>query len=80
VEAEFRWVFQMNSLKRRSLTAEQHLMLEVIADKPLPAISDIDQYTRILAGARLIELTAAGKWRITKLGQAVLERHENWLN
>ena len=55
-------------------------MLELIADKPLTAIPDITQYTSILAAARLIELTPAGKWRVTGLGQAVLERHEHWLH
>ena len=66
--------------KRSSLTAEQYLLLELIADKPLPAIVDIAQYTRILAAARLIDLTPAGKWRITSLGRAVLVRHEGWLH
>ena len=66
--------------KRSTLTAEQYLLLELIADKPLPAIVDIAQYTRILAAARLIDLTPAGKWRITSLGQAVLDRHEHWLH
>jgi hypothetical protein len=63
-----------------ALTAEQHLLLELIADMPLAAMPDIAQYTRTLAAARLIELTPAGKWRITGLGQAVLHRHEHWLH
>jgi hypothetical protein len=66
--------------KRMTLTAEQHLMLELIADGPLAAISEISRYTQILAAARLIELTPAGKWRVTDLGQAVLERHEHWFH
>jgi hypothetical protein len=52
-------------------------MLELIADKPLAAIPEIAQYTLALSAVRLIELTPAGKWRITGLGQAVLERHEH---
>ena len=43
---------------RITLTDEQHLMLELIADKPLPAIPEIARYTGVLAAARLIELTA----------------------
>ena len=42
---------------RIALTDEQHLMLELIADKPLAAIPEIARYTGVLAAARLIELT-----------------------
>ena len=34
---------------RITLTDEQHLMLELIADKPLPAIPEIARYTGVLA-------------------------------
>jgi hypothetical protein len=66
--------------KRNRLTAEQYLLLEVIADRPLPAVPEIAQYASILAAARLVELTPRGKWRITGFGRAVLERHEGWLH
>jgi hypothetical protein len=66
--------------KRTTLTAEQYFLLEIIADKPLPAVSEIAQHTQILAVARLVELTPAGKWRITDLGRALLKRHEYWLH
>ena len=66
--------------KRNRLTAEQYLLLEVIADRPLPAVPEIAQYASILAPARLVELTQRGKWRITGFGRAVLERHEGWLH
>jgi hypothetical protein len=72
------WTSQMSF--QSALTAEQHLLLELIADMPLPAMPDIAQYTRTLAAARLIELTPAGEWCITGLGQAVLDRHEHWLH
>ena len=39
---------------RITLTDEQHLMLELIADKSLPAIPEIARYTGVLAAARLI--------------------------
>jgi hypothetical protein len=66
--------------KRSWLTAEQYLLLEVIADRPLPAVPEIAQYALILAAARLVELTPRGKWRITGFGRAVLDRHEHWLH
>ena len=40
---------------RVTLTDEQHLILELIADKPLPAIPEIARYTSVLAAANLIE-------------------------
>jgi hypothetical protein len=66
--------------KRSTLTAEQYLLLVVIADKPLPAVPEIAQYALILAAARLVELTPRRKWRITRFGRAVLERHEGLMH
>jgi hypothetical protein len=43
--------------RHSTLTAEQYLLLEVIADRPLPAVPEIAQYALILAAARLVELT-----------------------
>jgi len=65
--------------KRATLTTEQYFLLEIIADQPLPAVSEIAQHTQILAVAQLVEMTA-GKWRITDLGRALLKRHEYWLH
>ena len=67
-------------VERSTLTEEQHLMLELIADHPLPAISEIARETLALAAVRLIELNPAGKWQVTTLGEAVLERHHHWLH
>ena len=58
---------------RVTLTDEQHLMLELIADEPLPAIPEIARYTNVLAAARLIELTLESRWTVTRRGEAMLE-------
>ena len=50
---------------RVTITDEMHLMFELIADKPLPAIPEIARYTSVLAAARLIELTAESRWILT---------------
>jgi hypothetical protein len=55
-----------------TLTDEQHLMLELIADHPLPAIPEIARYTSVLAAARLIQLTADKRWKVTRYGEAML--------
>ena len=65
---------------RNTLTDEQHLMLELIADKPLPAIPEIARYTSILAAARLIELTADCRWTLTRRGEAMLEPRGYWVH
>jgi hypothetical protein len=65
--------------RHSTLTAEQYLLLEVIADRPLPAVPEIAQYALILAAARLVELTPRGKLRITGFGRGVLDRDEHWL-
>jgi hypothetical protein len=70
----------VESSKRSSLTAEQYLLLEVIAERPLPAVPEIAQYALILAAARLVELTPRRKWRITRFGRAVLERHQGLMH
>ena len=58
--------------RRVTLTDEQHLMFELIADKPLPAIPEIARYTNVLAAARLIELSES-RWTVTRRGEAMLE-------
>jgi len=65
---------------RVTRTDEQHLMLELIADKPLPAIPEIARYTSVLAAARLIELTAANQWTLTRRGEAMLEPRGYWVH
>jgi hypothetical protein len=63
-----------------TLTDEQHLMLELIADKPLPAIPGIARYTSILAAGRLIEFTAECRWKLTRRGEAMLEPRRYWVH
>jgi hypothetical protein len=58
---------------RVTLTDEQHLMLELIADKQLPAIPEIARYASVLAAARLIEFTVESRWTLTRRGEAMLE-------
>jgi hypothetical protein len=65
---------------RVTLTDEQHLMLELIADKPLPAIPELARYTSALAAARLIELTAESRWILTRRGEAMLEPRGYWVH
>ena len=65
---------------RVTLTNEHHLMLELIADKPLPAIPEIARYTSVLAAARLIELTAESRWTLSHRGKAMLEPRGYWVH
>ena len=63
---------------RVTLTDDQHLMLELIADKPVPATPEIDRYTNVLASARLIELTPDAKWQV--IGKAMMEPRGYWVH
>ena len=65
---------------RVTLTDDQHLMLELIADNPIPATPELARYTTVLAAARLIELTAEAHWRVTQLGEAMLEPRGYWVH
>ena len=65
---------------RITLTDEQHLMLELIADKPLLAIPENARYTSVLAAARLIELTPESRWILTHRGKAMLEPRGYWVH
>jgi hypothetical protein len=56
------------------LTDHQQLMLEQIADRPVPAIPEIERYTAPLEATKLITLADEVEWRITQLGEAMLER------
>jgi hypothetical protein len=58
------------------LTQEQHLLLELIADRPVPAIAELQRHTAALAATKLIALTGDIEWQITLLGKAMLERME----
>jgi hypothetical protein len=65
---------------RATLSDDQFLMLELIADKPMAALPEIARYTNPLAAARLIELTADAKWQLTQLGKAMMEpRTSYWV-
>ena len=59
------------------LTHEQYLMLELIADRPVPAIPELQRHTTQLATAKLIALTSDVQWQITQLGKAMLERMQH---
>jgi len=62
-----------------ALTNEQLVILELIADRPVPAIPEIQRYTAPLAANKLITLTGEVEWQITLLGKAMLERMEHRL-
>jgi hypothetical protein len=68
------------SVERSTLTEDQHLTLELIADDSLPATAEIVRDMLALMAFRLIEMTPAGKWQVTRLGEAVLQRHDHWLH
>jgi hypothetical protein len=63
-----------------TLTEDQHLTLELIANDSLPATSEIVRDMLALMAFRLIEMTPAGKWQVTRFGEAVLQRHDQWLH
>ena len=68
---------------RVTLTDEQQLMLELISERSLPAIPEIARYTSALSNARLIELTADKRWKLTHRGEAMLEpmgAHGYWVH
>jgi hypothetical protein len=56
------------------LTDHQHLMLELIAERPVPATPEMKRYTAPLEATKLLELMDEAEWRITQLGEAMLER------
>ena len=56
------------------LTDHQHLMLELIAERPVPATPEMKRYTAPLEATKLIALMGEAEWRITQLGEAMLER------
>jgi hypothetical protein len=56
------------------LTDQQHLILELIAERPIPAIPEIECYLAPLEATKLITLMDEAEWRITQLGEAMLER------
>lgn len=63
---------------RPRLTDEQQLMLELIADRPMPAIPEFEHYTAALRATKLIALSKGSEWRITALGEAMLERRRHY--
>jgi hypothetical protein len=62
------------------LTDQQHLMLELIAERPVPATQEIDHYIAALEATKLIMLADETEWRITRLGEAMLERLQHTLH
>ena len=62
------------------LTEQQHLMLELIAERPVPAIPEIEHYTAALEATKLITLMDEAEWQITRLGEAMLERLQHTLH
>jgi hypothetical protein len=62
------------------LTDQQHLMLELIAERPVPAIPEIERYIAALEATELITLKDEVEWRITRLGEAMLERLQHTLH
>ena len=52
----------------------------LIADGPVPAIPELDRYTAPLRATALIALTDEAKWRITQLGEAMLEQQDHRLH
>jgi hypothetical protein len=65
---------------RFALTDEQHLVLELIADAPILAIPELEPVAAPLLATRLIALTDETKWKITQLGEAMLERQHSPLH
>jgi hypothetical protein len=59
------------------LTEEQRLVLELIADRPVPAIAALRRHTTPLAASKLIALAGDMEWQITLVGKAMLERMEH---
>jgi hypothetical protein len=74
------WTIGRTTMRTRTLTHEQHVMLQLIAEGPLRAIPEVARYTTPLAEARLIELTPEEQWRVTRLGEAMLEPRGRWLH
>ena len=62
------------------LTDQQHVMLELIAERPVPAIPEIDHHIGALEATELITLMDDAEWRITRLGEAMLERLQHTLH
>ena len=62
------------------LTDQQHLMLALIADRPVPASPAIERHTAPLEATKLIALMDQVDWQITRLGEAMLERLQHRLH
>src|SRR5262249_5561106 len=63
-----------------SLTDEQQVMLELIADGPVLAVPELEPVTAPLLATRLIALTDEAKWQITRLGEVMLEKRRHRLH
>jgi hypothetical protein len=65
---------------RFALTDEQHLILEMIAEGSVLAIPELDTFTAPLVATKLITRTDEAQWQLTRLGEAMLERHRSPLH
>jgi hypothetical protein len=63
-----------------SLSNDHYLMLEILSDGPLSSSPELDRYTERLAAMSLIARDADAKWKITRLGEAMLERQHAQLH
>jgi hypothetical protein len=59
---------------RFALTNELQIILELIRDGSVLAIPELDQLTAPLAATKLIALKDETEWKITRLGEIMLER------
>jgi hypothetical protein len=62
------------TIMRFILTNEQQVILELIRDRSVSAIPELEAFTAPLAASKLIMLTDETEWKITRLGEAMLER------
>jgi hypothetical protein len=69
--------FAHTNTMRFSLTDEQQVMLELIADGPIQAIPELEPLTAPLLATRLVILTEEANWQITGLGEAMLEKRQH---
>jgi len=73
-------VFQTANPMRFVLSDEQQTMLELIADHPVPAMPELEPLTAPLLATGLIGLAEGSMWKITHLGEVMLEKRENVLH
>jgi hypothetical protein len=65
---------------RFTLSNEQQIILELIKDRSVSAIPELEAFTAPLAASKLITLINETEWKITRLGEAMLERYRSALH